>query len=68
MTPTYCTHGFNYMPVIRHADGRREVIPGPPLANRLTATKYAALTIRDRRMALEEWKRLQEYAHAEGRD
>jgi len=49
MTPNYCKQGQHYMPVIKHADGRREVIPGPPLANGITATKYAALTIKDRK-------------------
>lgn len=50
MRPTFTKVGFNYMPVIVHADGRREIVAGPPLANGITATKYAALTIADRRI------------------
>ncbi len=51
MRPTFTKSGFNYyLPVIVHADGRREVLYGAPLANGMTATKYAALAIYDRRV------------------
>lgn len=48
MKPTYTKSGFNYLPVITHANGQKEVLYGHPLANGITATKYAALEIRDR--------------------
>lgn len=48
MRPTFTKSGSHYLPVIAHADGRKEVIYGPPLTNGITATKYAALEIRDR--------------------
>jgi hypothetical protein len=48
MTPTYTRSGCNYLPVIKHANGQREILYGDPLANGITATKYAALEIRDR--------------------
>jgi hypothetical protein len=48
MKPTYTKSGVNYLPVIVHNDGRREILYGPPLANGITATKYAALTIHER--------------------
>ena len=48
MRPTFTKQGFNYMPVIVHEDGRKEILPGPPLSNGITATKYAALEVRDR--------------------
>jgi hypothetical protein len=47
MRPTYTKSGFNYLPVIDHGT-RTEVLYGAPLANGITATKYAALEIRDR--------------------
>jgi hypothetical protein len=50
MRPTYTKQGDYYMPVIVHDDGRREMIPGPPLSNRKTATKYAALELQDRQV------------------
>ena len=48
MRPSYTKSGFNYLPVIVHDDGKREVLHGDPLANGITATKYAALAIHDR--------------------
>lgn len=48
MRPTFRKSGFNYLPVIDHGNGKKETIYGPPLANGITATKYAALEIRDR--------------------
>ena len=47
MRPTCTKAGFNYLPVIDHGT-YQEVLDGAPLANGITATKYAALTIRDR--------------------
>ena len=56
MRPTFTKSGTYqglavYMPVIVHDDGRREVLPGDPLANGITATKYAALEVNARRKA-----------------
>ena len=51
MTPSYCKHGDNYLPVIKHEGGRKEVIWGDPLVNIKTAKKFAALHIHDRRKA-----------------
>lgn len=50
MTPTYrkSRHLHGYLPVIKHEDGRAETLYGPPLTNGITATKYAAIEIRDR--------------------
>ncbi len=47
MRPTYTKDGDNYLPVIDHG-GRKEVLYGPPLANGITATKFAALEIHER--------------------
>jgi len=49
MRPTFTKSGPNYLPVIAHENGKKEVLYGPPLTNGITATKYAALTILDRR-------------------
>ncbi len=51
MHPTFTKAGFDYLPVIVHPDGRREILYGDPLANKIMATKYAALTIAERRSA-----------------
>ena len=48
MRPTYTKAGQNYLPVIDHGT-HKETLYGPPLTNGITATKYAALEIRDRR-------------------
>ena len=48
MRPTYTKSGFNYLPVIDHGT-HKEVLYGDTLANGITATKYAALAIRDRK-------------------
>lgn len=49
MKATYAKHGADYLPAIRHDDGRIEVIHGDALADRPTAVKYARLHISDRR-------------------
>jgi len=38
----------DYMPVILHDDGTREIIPGPALATHTTAMKFAQIEINDR--------------------
>ena len=56
MRSTFTKAGFNYLPVIVHADGKREVLYGDPLANGITATKYAALEIQQRRKGSQSWR------------
>lgn len=53
MRPTYTKLGEHYLPVIMHEDGKREVLYGPPLHNGITATKYAAMELRDRYFTIE---------------
>lgn len=39
----------NYLPVILHANGKREILFGPPLVNKKTAIKYAQIEINSRK-------------------
>ena len=52
MRPTYTKSGDNYLPVIDHGT-HKEVLYGPPLANRITATKYARLEIHQRHVRID---------------
>lgn len=53
MRPTYTKiSALTYLPVIDHGTWK-ETIWGPPLANGITATKYAALEIKDRQTKAE---------------
>lgn len=45
MKPSATKSGANWLPVIRHDTGHREVLRGDPLATRATALKYARLEI-----------------------
>lgn len=48
MKPSFKKSGFNFLPVIIHEDGRREVMhEGGPLASRADALKYARWHIAD---------------------
>ncbi len=64
MRPTYKKVGDSYMPVIDHGD-TKEVLPGPPLANRITATKYAEFEIHDRRTS-QDRKKSTSHTHTPG--
>lgn len=48
MQPTWCRSGMNFLPVIVHTNGTREVLYGDPLANRVTARRYASIEIHKR--------------------
>ena len=48
MTATYKKCGDNYLPVIKHIDGRREVLYGHPLVTVRRAKEYALFEIYNR--------------------
>lgn len=62
MKATYIKAGFNYLPAIKHEDGRRETLYGEPLVNIQTARKYAALEIASRGQAAFRARARVEYA------
>lgn len=45
---SYQKSGDNYLPVIIHEDGKKEVLQGDPLATMATAKRYAQYEIVDR--------------------
>lgn len=45
MTATYVKSGFNYLPVIKHIDGRKEILYGQPIASIKRAKEYAQFEI-----------------------
>lgn len=47
MQASYKKSGSNYLPVILHASGRKEVLWGNPLCTIASARKYAELTIHE---------------------
>lgn len=49
MTATYRKSGDNYLPVIKHTDGRKETLYGSPLASIKRAKEYARFEIYNRK-------------------
>lgn len=50
MTATYVKLGFNYLPVIKHIDGRKEILHGQPIATIKRAKEYARFEIYTRKI------------------
>ena len=45
MKATYIKSEFNYLPVIKHVDGRKEILYGSPLVTIKRAREYARFEI-----------------------
>ena len=50
MTATYVKSVFNYLPAIKHADGRKEILYGPPISSIKRAKQYARFEIYSRKI------------------
>jgi len=50
MKDSYVKSGFNYLPVIKHVDGRKEILYGQPLASIRRAKEYARFEIYNRKI------------------
>jgi hypothetical protein len=49
MTAAYTKEGEYYQPAIKHDDGRKETLWGPPLVTKERALYYAQVEINERR-------------------
>ena len=50
MTATYVKSGFNYLPVIKHVDGRKEILYGQPISSIKRAKECARFEIYSRKI------------------
>lgn len=50
MKATYIKSEFNYLPVIKHVDGRKEILYGSPLVTIKRAREYARFEIYTRKI------------------
>jgi hypothetical protein len=49
MKPTYTKEGETYQPAIKHDNGKKETLWGPPLVSKERALFYAQVAINERR-------------------